>query len=252
MAHCPFFRHRPNADIAILMIHGILGTPRHFDWLIHATPDHIHISNILLPGHGGSVQDFSDSTMKQWQNHVAQAICDLERPGRKIIVIGHSLGSLLALNAAQQHKSIRGLILLNVPFCPQVRLRLVGRSIRAAFGKSNLDDPAEIVFLQACGTKTEPYLWKYLGWIPNFLALLSLCRKSRLVPQALTIPCYAYLGKKDDLVHIRSARWLQNLPNIQLRFFPDGSHFGYSQQEQSQIRDDLCKLLQSVSKNQAQ
>lgn len=251
MVHSPFFRDRPDADIAVLMIHGILGTPRHFDWLINTIPDNIHISNILLPGHGGSVQDFSNATMDQWLAHVEKTVSDLEKPGRQIIVVGHSLGSLLALNAAKNHKSIRSLMLLNVPLYPQFRLRLIGRNFRAAFGKLNMNDPKDVQFYQACGTVTEPFLWKYLTWIPNFLSLLHLCRKCRTIPQRLSIPCNAYLGGEDDLVNIRTKNWLQNHSKITLRYFPNGTHFGYSKQEQSIIKEDFNSILLEISKKQA-
>lgn len=252
MQHSPFIHSRPNADVAIIMIHGILGTPRHFDWLIPAVPEECHISSILLPGHGGSVQDFSRSNMSQWKEAVEHAIASVEKPGRKIILVGHSLGSLLALNAAIRHESICGMLLLNVPFSPQVRFRLIGRSLRAIMGRSNLDDPKEAQYLRSCGTAIEPGFWKYLSWIPNYLSLLKLCKTSRPIPKALTIPCCAYLGGADDLVHPRSAKWLQGCHSINVRFFPHGSHFGYSQPEQEQITNDLKQLLSDLTeKNQA-
>lgn len=251
MDHSPYYRNRPDADIAVLMIHGILGTPRHFDWLIPAIPDDITVSNILLPGHGGSVQDFSHATMEQWQTYVEKTVSDLEKSGRRIIVVGHSLGSLLALHAAVKHNSICALMLLNVPLCPQLRPRLMGRNLRAAFGKLNKNDPKDAQFSQACGTVTEPYLWKYLAWIPNFLSLLCLCRKSRSIPSRLCIPCCAYLGGEDDLVNIRTKKWLQNHPQITMRYFPNGTHFGYSEQERSIIKEDFDCMLQNISKKQA-
>ena len=243
MTHEPFFRNNPDSPVAVLMIHGIVGTPRHFDWMIPHIPESCHISNILLPGHGGSVQDFSNATMEKWQECVEQAITSLEAPGRKIIIVAHSLGTLLAMNAALTHESICGMLLLNVPFIPRMRFRLIGRSLRTALGKPNMDDPAEALYFRACGTKTEPYLWKYLGWIPNFLSLLRLCKTSRCIPDKLSIPCYTYIGGEDDLVHPRSEKWLSNCPHITMRYFPEGSHFGYSPQEQAQIIDDLSKLI---------
>ena len=59
MTHHPYFRNRPDANTAVLLIHGILSTPRHFDWLIPHIPDYFDVSNILLAGHGGTAQDFS-------------------------------------------------------------------------------------------------------------------------------------------------------------------------------------------------
>jgi len=59
MKHSPYFRNRSNTETAVLLIHGILSTPRHFDFLIPHIPDEYDICSILLAGHGGSVQDFT-------------------------------------------------------------------------------------------------------------------------------------------------------------------------------------------------
>lgn len=246
MDHSPYYRHRPESNIAVLLIHGILSTPRHYDWLIPSISDDIEVHNILLKGHGGAVADFSKATMQQWQAQISEAVKSLEKPGRKIILIGHSLGALLALHAAQSSKSICGLMLLNPPLKPWVRLSMVWRSLRFAFGRIRTDDPGDISCYQDLGVTLEPQLWKYLGWIPNFVSLLILAGKCRKIPEKLSIPCFAYLGHKDELVHISSKKWLHNCKNITLRSFPDGTHFGYSEQEKLLIETDFEDLLQQI------
>ena len=244
MDHSPFYRHRPESNIAVLLIHGILSTPRHFDWLIPSIPDDVEVYNILLKGHGGTVADFSKATMQQWQAQVSEAVKSIKRPGRKIILIGHSLGALLALQTAQNRRSICGLMLLNPPLKPWVRPSMVWRSLRFAFGRIRTDDPGDISCYQDLGVSLEPQLWKYLGWIPNFISLLILGRKCRNIPAKLSIPCFAYLGRMDELVHIGSKKWLQDCLNITLRFFPHGTHFGYSEPEKLLIEADFEDLLQ--------
>lgn len=243
MDHKPYFRNRPHSPVAILMIHGILGTPRHFDWLIDSVPDEITVHNILLKGHGGSVRDFSDATMSDWKAQVEQALTTLESPGRKILIVGHSLGSLLAMDTAVRHPSICGLLLLNPPLQAQFRPRLFGMSLRSAFGTLQPDTPLHEAYLSACGTHTEPQLWKYLGWLLNFVSLLKLCRKSRKLPCRISVPCHVYLGKDDDLVHINSQKWFRQNPQITLTILPAGIHFGYSNDERIRIQNSLNKLL---------
>lgn len=246
MDHMPYYRHRPEADTAVLLIHGILSTPRHFDWLIPSIPDEIAVHSILLKGHGGTVDDFSKATMSQWQAQVHEAVASLEKPGRKIILIGHSLGSLLALQATQNHPDICGLMLLNPPLKPWVRLSMVKRSLRFAFGKIRMDDPGDVSCYQDLSIVLQPQLWKYLGWVPNFISLLSLAVKCRKIPAVLSVPCFAYLGSKDELVHISSKKWLQNCSNVALKTLPIGMHFGYSEQEKRLMEADLVNLLEQI------
>jgi len=56
--------------IAVLFIHGIIGTPRHFTELIplvQQVPEDFTVSNIILDGHGGTVDDFAHTSMAKWK-----------------------------------------------------------------------------------------------------------------------------------------------------------------------------------------
>ena len=75
MPHSPTFRSIPGSDTAILFIHGIVGTPDHFLDLLPLVPSDWSYANILLPGHGGSVGDFSRSSMALWRRAVAEQMC---------------------------------------------------------------------------------------------------------------------------------------------------------------------------------
>lgn len=243
MDHSAYYRPMPDADTAILLIHGVVSTPRHFDWLLPSLPEDAEIHCVLLAGHGGSVEDFSNATMKQWHQQIDETILALEKPGRRIIVIGHSLGSLLALYAAQKYESIRGMILLNIPLAPWVKPPMVSRCLRFPFGKIRVDDPRDMRCYQDLGTVLEPKLWKYVGWTTNMVALLKLARHCRNIPAKLSIPCYAYLDTDDELVSLHSAKWLQHIPNVTLRYLDHYGHFAYKDTDQEIIIQDLNTLL---------
>ena len=50
MKYREYIRDIPNSKVAVLMIHGIVGTPAHFRELIPIIPDNCTIHNILLNG----------------------------------------------------------------------------------------------------------------------------------------------------------------------------------------------------------
>jgi len=184
--------------------------------------------------------------MNQWQSQVNNALNELESHCSRIYIIGHSLGALLALNAAQQHKKVSGVLLLNPPLLPRVQCTMIGRSLRFAFGKPRPDNMVDVLCYEDLSVQLEPYLWKYLGWIPNFISLLRLAAKCRKIPALLDIPCYAFLGMKDELVHPKSARHLKDNPFISLEILETGVHFGYRPEEQKRIVKKLhCLLEQS-------
>ena len=104
-----FRRIVPAADTAVLFIHGIVGTPRHFDDLIPLLPDTVSVHNLLLAGHGGSARDFARASMKTWEQQVEAAIAALAETHPHIVLAadGSSVQTQLCLQGTQQ--SLEGL-----------------------------------------------------------------------------------------------------------------------------------------------
>ena len=61
--HKPFKCIVPGAENAVLFVHGIVSTPRMFDDFVALVPQTWSVHNLLLPGHGGTVQDFGRLSM---------------------------------------------------------------------------------------------------------------------------------------------------------------------------------------------
>lgn len=241
MDHSPYYRQRPNADTAVLLIHGIVSTPRHFDFLIPSIPDEYEVMSTLLPGHGGSVSDFAKANMAQWHRHIDECLKKLEKPGRKIIMVGHSLGTLLSMSAFKNHPSISGFILLNSPLKVRISLSMLRDRWNLIRGKNNSAVPSTHI-----GVDLQSNPFKYLTWIPNFISLLKLCRKCRKIPVQLTVPTYAVLGAKDDLVNMRSEKWFRENPNIHIEILDDGVHYGYTPEEQAKIIKGFQMICNSI------
>ena len=88
MKHDEVVRIIPGARTAVLLIHGICGTPNHFVGgipLIEWIPSDWSIYNLLLPGHGGTVEDFAKSSLKQWRCSVRRAFCALAKTHEQVL-----------------------------------------------------------------------------------------------------------------------------------------------------------------------
>ena len=68
MKHKEYKRIVPEAETAVLFIHGIAGTPNHFKDFLPLVPKEFSVYNLLLDGHGGKTEDFSKTSMKKWEN----------------------------------------------------------------------------------------------------------------------------------------------------------------------------------------
>ena len=75
--HKTYIRDVNSGDTAVLFIHGFLGSPKHFEPFYTCVPDDFAIYNILLDGHGKTVQDFSNTSMEKWKKQVDDTVNDI-------------------------------------------------------------------------------------------------------------------------------------------------------------------------------
>lgn len=252
MPHKEYIRIVPGADVAVLFLHGIVGTPRHFDSrlpLVHLVPDDWSVYSLLLPGHGGTVEAFSASTMQQWKDYVWKTFEKLEKTHKKIILAGHSMGTLFALQlAVEKGEKIPFLFLLASPICPQVSLAAVSHSIGLIFPHSH-GDPKIRDAMSACGSVTlTKKVWKYLPWIPNLLDLLALARQTKKQLPELHTKTIVFQSRKDELVARRSAKFLCQCPSVQLFFLECSTHFYYADPDIRLVQKAFADACQEVRK----
>ena len=131
MPHRPYRRDVPGGKNAVLFLHGIVGTPDHFLPLLPLLPEDCACLSLLLAGHGGSAQDFAKASMAQWEDQVDSALSDLRARYENVVIVGHSMGCLLAIRAALADPcGLRALFLLAPPLFIDFRLRALRAPIR--------------------------------------------------------------------------------------------------------------------------
>ena len=76
------------------------------------------VSGILLPGHGTTPENLSQTHRRDWIQASEEAYIKLKGECSSVIVGGESVGALLALRLASDHPEIKGLLL----YAPAMRL----------------------------------------------------------------------------------------------------------------------------------
>lgn len=247
MNHAPYSRQGTGRN-AVLLIHGIAGSPAHFRDLIPVIPDAFSIYNILLDGHSGNVENFSRSSMKKWKAQVNTTLKDLFAHHENVVIVAHSMGTLFAVQAAIAHPDrIPRLFLLNVPTRPWVRPSTWYTSLRVAFGK--LDRPADRAMRGETALDLTPKLWKYIGWAPRMVELLCECGKTKKLLPELRIPTQVFQSRIDELVSFRSCRDLQNHPSIRLSVLEASGHFVYGPSDTAFLQEKLRETLWEVEES---
>ena len=119
------------AEKGIVFVHGFMGKPERFALFIEQVGPDVPMINLQLPGHGGSMVDFANATMAEWQKAVDDAVESMREQADRILLVGHSLGCLLLLTSARQKPDQVGrLFLVDAPF----NLHLTAEAIETGCG----------------------------------------------------------------------------------------------------------------------
>lgn len=242
----------PGAKYAVLFLHGIAGSPDQFRSLTgleQLVPESWSVINVRYPGHGADVLDFGRSSIDQWRSHAREAFLALEEKHEKVLIVGHSMGTLFALQLALElPERISGLFLLNVPLRPMPRLFFIPSCLRLAFGCIRPDHPREASLQRACGVTPNNRVWQYLTWIPRLFELFREIAGTEKCLGALSVPCIAFQSGKDDLVSNLSARVLRKSGVMTVRELPESTHFYYAPWERQAIAREFTNRIKKVDR----
>lgn len=243
MAHKTYIRHVEGADTVVLCIHGFLGSPEHFERFIRSAPENVAVYNILLNGHGGSVRDFAKASMEGWKTQVDGVVKELAARYKNIIMIAHSMGTFFAMDAAVGYPdAVKALFLLQTPLKIGVKPTAAINTFKTLFDLFE-DDEVGRAYKNAHSVKLNMRLWEYIGWIPRYLELFAEAKRGRSTILELDKPCYVFQSAKDELVSMRSVRFVPDKQNIHVSVLKNSAHFLYSEEDFSHMLDRFCSFL---------
>lgn len=242
----------PGAKYAVLFLHGIAGTPEQFRSLTgleQLVPKDWSVINVRYPGHGGDALDFGSSSIEQWRSHARKAFLTLEETHEKVLIVGHSMGTLFAIQLALEFPDrIGGLFLLNVPLRPMPRLFFIPGCLRLAFGCIRPDHPKEACLQTACGVTPTNRVWQYLTWLPRVFELFGEIAGTEKYLRNLCVPCIAFQSGTDDLVSNLSARVLRKSGVMTVRELPESTHFYYAPWELQAVAREFIRWIKKVDR----
>lgn len=252
MDHREYIRVVEGSRMAVLMVHGIAGTPAHFRELIPVIPQDWSVYNILLDGHGKGAEDFGATSMKKWKAQTAAVLQDIFCHHEQVIFVAHSMGTLFAIRAAVDHPDrIAGLFLLAVPSRPWVRFSTMLTCLRVVWGNIRPGDTAAAAMRNATGIQIDRKLWKYLAWIPRFLELLAEIRRIRKILPRLAVPSRSFQSRVDELVSVRSCKDLEGHPYICNTVLEDSGHFSYGENDRKLLQAQLREMIVQMQEKEA-
>lgn len=97
----PFHLDAGEGDVGALLLHGFSGSPTEVRGLgEHLAGAGVTVSAPLLPGHGVDHHHLERSDRRAWRDAARDALDALQARCRRVVVVGQSMGGLLALELA--------------------------------------------------------------------------------------------------------------------------------------------------------
>ncbi|MDO4543550.1 MAG: alpha/beta hydrolase [Clostridia bacterium] len=240
MAHRPYIREVENSGTAVVFIHGIMGSPDHFLSLIPLTPCDYSIYNVLLRGHGGTVSDFCRSRLRQWRAQVCELVDSLCNRYENIIIVGHSMGTLFAIEQALIHPDkVKKLFLLATPLKTKCSPSTLFSGLKLFLGK--LDPKSVNSANSSYSLAPEKNKLKFLGFIPRYLELFGEISRVKKRLGGVTASALSFHSGLDELVSLKSVELLKRNPSFDCRIL-EKSHHSYYEQGDLNI---LCNAYSS-------
>lgn len=248
MNHQEYRRIVPGADMAVLMIHGIVGTPDHFDNLIPLIPEDWSVVNLLLEGHGQGPSEFGAASMEQWKGQVSRELDALLACHESVLIVGHSMGTLLAIQSAIDCPDrVAALFLQAVPLRPYVHPKMTLASARLMFEVGVEEDPLAQALERDSSVEVDWRLWEYIGWPVRFVELLAECERIRHVLPQLKVRTVALQSCRDELVSDLSIRDLEKNEHIRVIPMENSGHFGYEGEDLEIMLQEFREMITDCS-----
>lgn len=248
--HTEYIRTVPGAKYAVMLIHGILSTPKFWDDFVKIIPDDYSIYNLLLEGHGGEVEDFSKTSMDAWRSQIKGFFDAIASRYEKIILVGHSMGTLFSIQrAVARPDKVAALFLLASPMTVKVKPTVVRYSLRIVFDKVDESKPIERSAKETLSIRPTKKMWKYIPWAPRFLELFSEIKRTRPLIDRLTVPTFVFQSKLDELVSIKSAEYFRGHDGISLSVLHTSSHQCHSAEDKALLLESFASLFSSMGQS---
>ena len=228
---------------AVLFVHGIQGSPEQFRFLIDALPSGIETRNLRLPGHGADAMAFRSSGRADWLAAVRRETEELLQEGRRIVLVGHSMGCLLGLLCSDLlGDPYRGMLLLCCPFRVRPTFRYLSIGLRAARPERPGEDPA-VTATRAANSVYLRRSLEQLTLLHPYADLLRLMGQTRSAGPECPTKLRFFFSERDEIVSPRSRDFAAAYPNAAVRVLPGCTHNYFNNEARQLLRRTLLSMI---------
>lgn len=227
---------------AVLLVHGILGRPEQFNYLLPLIPKDWEVRNLTLKGHGGTPKEFGRYPVSQWKEEVHREAETLCSQYDRVFMVGHSLGTLFSIQESLK-LPIEGMFLTNVPLGVRITPRLFKMCIRIFLDRVDQSDAFIVAAKNAYGISLDRNVFHYIKWVPRFLELFSEISHTGRIVSEVKVDSMAFISARDEMASPRSAKILRKKTDMEVTVLPESGHFYYSDKDKQLMQSAFLKFL---------
>jgi carboxylesterase len=241
--HQPF-SFDTKGNTAVLLVHGIYGSPQQFC----AIAQHLHAlgvasRTVLLKGHGGSGRDFRLANGAAWQETVQEEAAQLKNRYPHVFLMGHSMGGLLCLQEALRNGA-DGVMTLCAPLSVKVGFSQITMTARMLLGNPAHDDERMRCYRRVNSVKAT-FFESVLGII-RFFDLFVQMKLAKEAAKSLQTPTLILQSRHDESVWLQSALELHKLlgQTSRLVFLEHSTHAYYPPEDEQRMLLEIEQFLE--------
>lgn len=217
---------------------------------------HDHVGNGRSQGDKVYVETFN-TYVQDVVGHVQDMTA--EYPGVPSILMGHSMGGLVATLVAEQHQSLFSALLLSGPALDTIPaygsyyhsfLQLVTKAIKCVHPQAQLKtiDPNDISSIpeEAKAYADDPLIWHgglKAGWIDELMMAMG---QGRTNMSTITLPLFLMHGDKDVLVPFSASQFIRSnigSQDVTFEVFADNFHEVLRDKDQERARQLIADWI---------
>ncbi len=247
-AHADLRRCEDASGKVVVLVHGFMGAPSQLADLTSVA----HAAGwdcccVTLPGHDAPLCQFVRTGGRDWQSALDALIDGLRTEYERIVIVGHSMGGLLAVETyARDPDRICGIVALALPLYG----KLDPEGIRIRLASLRPPREGEDVRISAarmgCGVKGVT-VWNAVRLLPNTVRLTGMMRRTRKTLKTVSPPVTMVNSRADEIVSLKTARYFrERLPGCKSVMLQRASHFWYDREERTVIENTLLQVLSGL------
>ena len=231
--------------IAVIFVHGFMGCHRQFEALADFVDDgEIEMVFHVLPGHESTLAEFKKTNAKIWQESVNELVGSMAEQYDRILLVGHSMGGLLAVRAAiAKPDNVCGVVCIGFPIKINIGKQWLDLNTAASKPQVDGEDPRVTAARTMAGV-TINSTGQYFSTLPQNIQFLKTTRLARHDLHMLKAPLTVINFEKDEIVAKSVPEFVKSQKSdAKIVMLPDSYHFLFAETELVTMADEIQKML---------